>query len=300
MRIALALPVFNAFDWALNVDLPGGFDIYATDNNSDDGTPLVLTTRGVRVVENGANLGRIGNWRAAIESFPAGECEWLKWLFAGDELSAGSAQMIERATISSPQARLLCFDYRIAEEGRSLRWSALGESRTLEPIETMALCAERGNVFGSPVGHAVHREALAGRWDFGTLPWVSDFSFCLGIAARHPVSFVAESIGVFHADRRAFWSAQELSVRSSYEEALVRLDAADIYRSLSGDERGYETLLRRIERTSAHAVRARRARRLIRSGGFAKARGATLLVTGGGWSRLRRACERPVGQPCPK
>jgi hypothetical protein len=221
-------PVRNGAAWAARVGPEPGFVHLAVDNASSDDTAERLEAAGVRVLRRQDALPRLGSWRAALAAFTdETTAEWMKWLFAGDELLPGAADLLDAARAAHPEARLIICEYEIREpDGRLTHWRTVPTTRLLEPDESMALAAKAGNWFGSPIGHALHRD-LIDEVDFGCQEWVADWQACLGIAARHPVLYVAESIGVFDVASRRYYSAKAGAVDSLVQELSLRMQALD-------------------------------------------------------------------------
>jgi hypothetical protein len=238
-------PVRNGGAWAAGVRPEPGFVHLAVDNASRDDTAERLEAAGVRVLRRHDALPRLGSWRAALAAFAhETTADWMKWLFAGDELLPGAADLLDAARAAHPEARLIICEYEIREpDGRLTHWRTVPTTRLLEPDESMALAAKGGNWFGSPIGHALHRD-LIDEVDFGCQEWVADWQACLGIAARHPVLYVAESIGVFDVPSRRYYSAKAGAVDSLVQELSMRMQALDRLR-----QHNPERDLAEVERT---------------------------------------------------
>src|ERR1700675_4291873 len=86
--IAVYIPIRNNVAWCRSVGLPHGLKFIAFDNASTDGSGDELRKRGIEVVSQTKDLGRVGNWAACVEDFLASGSSWMKWLFAGDVLDA--------------------------------------------------------------------------------------------------------------------------------------------------------------------------------------------------------------------
>ena len=246
--IYIYIPIYNNAVWCENFSPLPGFCYVASDNASIDGSGDILRSKGVEVIKQPTNLGRIGNWKFCVAHFINSDATWMKWLFAGDELLPDIYKKLERAINANPQARLIVGEYEIVEKGLNSHWKMFSETRLILPEEAMYLAAERGNWFGSPIGHCIHREAFINGFDFGNLEWIADMQFCVGIAVNYPVLYLTEILGKFHMAERKYYMAHIQSVFSCVEGALVRRDAAERYRKLTGNDDKFHELMKLIEK----------------------------------------------------
>lgn len=215
---------------------------------ADNGGSTVQAEPNLLHVRHEENLGRLGNWEYCVNHFIESDATWLKWLFAGDRLLPGARARLERAMQEHPEARMIIGEYYIVLGNQRSLWKMLPETRLLQPKEAVWLSVQRGNCFGSPVGHCVHREAVQEGFDFGRLPWVADWQFCLNIAAQYPVLYLAEPLGEFHVSARQYYLAQSNQMTSLLEEGLLYHQAAQKYKALTGDEAGYQAMLQQIDK----------------------------------------------------
>ena len=63
--------------------------------------------RGVKVIEQARDLGRIGNWEFCVRHFLDSGRPWMKWLFGGDVLAPDFAAVAARALHAYPEARIV-------------------------------------------------------------------------------------------------------------------------------------------------------------------------------------------------
>ncbi len=236
---------------------PAGLPITISDNHSEPEHRRVL--EGLRprcdVVFHSANQGRVENWafcvRHFVEQTERGGPVWMKWLFAGDTLTPDITRLLEQALRGYPTARLVIAEHDMADETGRKRWRTLEGTQLTEPARALRLAAATGNWFGPPLAHFVHRDAVAPGFDFGDLPWSADFRFCLTIAAAFPVLYLAQNVGVFHKRHRNYYAAHANSAQMVVEEAVVRIEAARQYKTLTGDTTGFNTLLEQINEFAA-------------------------------------------------
>jgi hypothetical protein len=228
-------PVYNRADWARTWRPEPRFRPLVVDNASTDGTAEIFEAAGAQVVRQPKTIDRVLNWRSALETArDRTDGTWFKWLFAGDELLPGAAATLEDAIAAYPEARMIVTEYLLRDRaGRTSLWRTVGETRLLEPAESMRRAAD-GNWFGGPIAHCVHRDAIDDA-QFGIQPWAADYQACVNIARRHPVLYLAEPVGVLDRGHRQYLAVHEDRVRSVSQEWTVRLDALDAWRELADE-----------------------------------------------------------------
>lgn len=240
-------PVRNGEAWASSFEPVPGFHHVAVDNRSTDRTAEILRSKGVEVVDQQHAVDRVENWDRCVTHFAAGSAQWMKWLFAGDRLFPHAAGVLADAVARYPEAGVVVAEYVIVSGDHREHWRQFPETRIVPPEEALGLAVTRGNWFGSPVGHMVRREAVLGGYTFGSLPWVADMQFCLSMAERWPVLYVAEPIGEFDMASRRFYGRQAGSMVAYLQEQCIRLLAVDRLSDLSGAPADADALRRALE-----------------------------------------------------
>lgn len=246
--IVVYIPVRNSVEWCRSVPLPAGLSYVASDNVSTDGSAAALRARGVEVIEQPRDLGRIGNWEFCVRHFLASGKPWMKWLFAGDVLVPDFAAVGARAVAAYPQARIVVGDNIYVDGVHRVRHGFPGaKPRLLQPAESLDLLADIGNWFHSPINQMFHRDALADGFDYGPFIWAADVFFCMNAAARVPALYWGECFGEFNAASRAHFVALRRSLRAELEGALVREMAAARLEAITGDRTRHAELSAKIE-----------------------------------------------------
>ncbi|MGH2942898.1 MAG: hypothetical protein ACRDLN_09035, partial [Solirubrobacteraceae bacterium] len=195
-------PVLNQESWARTWQPEAGFRHLVIDNASDDDTAQILADRGADVVVNEQRLSRVDNWRRALEVFlEIGDAAWMKWVFAGDRLLPGAADLLDAAVAAQPDVRIICAEYQFKHpDGGVTRFQPLKETKLVTAVEALYRFALQGNWMGGPIGMALHRDVIA-EVDFGAHSWVADWQASMSLALRHPVLHVDRPIGHFDASR---------------------------------------------------------------------------------------------------
>ena len=247
-EIVVYIPVRNSVEWCRSVPLPGGASYVASDNVSTDGSAAALRARGVEVIEQPRDLGRIGNWEFCVRHFLGSGKPWLKWLFTGDVLAPDFAAVAARAVQAYPQARIVVGDNIYVDAKRQARHGMPGSRpRLLQPAESLELLSDIGNWFDAPICQMFHRDALVDGFDYGPFLWAADVFFCMNAAAKVPAVYCGEVFGEFHAASRAHFIALRRSLRAELEMALIREMAAARLEAMTGDRARHVELSAKIE-----------------------------------------------------
>lgn len=256
--IAAVTPVLDRAEWARGWLTEPGFHHLVIDNASSDDTAALAAAAGAEVVVQPATVGRVANWVSAMHHFrERTSLPWLKWLFAGDELLPGAADLLDAAIAEYPQARLIVAEYLIrAADGTITHWRQLPETRIVMPGESLERSARDGNWFGAPIAQAFHRDVV-GEVEFGSQPWVADWQAALTIARSHPVLYIAEPIGVFDLRSRRFFKTQELTVHSLVQELSLRQQSVQALTDRAPEDPDIQRLELEVDRHAAEALAAR-------------------------------------------
>jgi hypothetical protein len=245
--ITVYIPVHNAAAWCQTLELWPGFRYVASDNASEDGSGELLRQKGVEVIAQPTNLGRVGNWEFCLQHFAASDAQWMKWLFTGDRLLPHAAAALERAIAQYPDVRLIFGAYTSVTPATRYTNYAFPETRVLSPVEYFTETVRRGNIFGAPVSHCYHREAVTSGYTLGSRPWVADMQLCLSMGGRYRSLYLREVLGEFHHGQRLFRTQFINSVSAAVDEYLLRQETAARLLELTGDRPQYEQLLQELD-----------------------------------------------------
>ncbi len=246
-----------------------GLPVVVVDNNSEPEHVRILRELeedepNCTVVYHDHNRGRIENWAFCVQHFldhtdasKAGN-SWLKWVFAGDTLAPDAAIRLTLAVQDHPDVRFIAADYELVlPDRRCWRRQELPRTELVTPVHALQMAARQGNWFGAPIGHCIHREAIANGFEFGVFPWSADFHFCLQLATHFPVLYLRELVGRFELRHRRYHQANADSHQAVLQDAIVRLEAARRYRNLTQDREGFYELVEQIEAYVAAQTLAR-------------------------------------------
>lgn len=198
------------------------------DNASTDTTVPYLRNKHYHVVQNTETISRIENWNRCLNHFKDEQtAPYFKWLFSGDVLAPNYDSLIKKYTTQFPTAHLLVFEYDIYDGEKKSRWSQFKEPLLIDTETALKYVIERGNWFGSPIGHVISRNALNYSYALGTLPFVADMRLCLDLAKNGPVAYIPESIGTFNMQHRHYYLETEQKLSSKMEEYQIRSLAAE-------------------------------------------------------------------------
>ncbi len=227
-------PVLNQEAWARTWQPEAGFRHLVVDNASDDDTAQILADRGADVVVNDTRVSRVDNWARALQVFlEIGEAEWMKWVFAGDRLLPGAADVLDDAIAAHPDVRVICAEYQWKHlDGAVTKFAPLKETKLVDTVEALYRFALQGNWMGGPIAIALHRDVIS-EIDFGNHSWVADWQASLSLALRHPVLHVNRTIGLFDASRGRYHSARCLDTSTIVQDAAMRYQALEHLRELA-------------------------------------------------------------------
>ena len=233
-KVVIYIPVFNNAEWCRAFEPNYGFDFIASDNASTDGSGDILAAKGVAVIRQPKNLGRVGNWEFCLRHFLESGRPWVNLHMAGDDLFPAAPQIVNGLISRHPDARFIATQCEIVQEGRLI--TQFGGSQREEFVssrEAVRRVALQSNWVGNPLTTFFHREAIAGNIAFGELPWIADLRCYLGIMQRFPVLCSPEIVGrqVIHPNRLHAKMVNTLQARC--EEWIVRCEAAGIYARLA-------------------------------------------------------------------
>ena len=233
--VSIGVPVFNAERWlpraldSLLAQQHGRLEIIICDNASDDGTPAVCRKYAqhdarIRFVENGTNVGAIGNFNRVL-SLATGE--YFMWAAADDwwapEFVSRSVAELEahpEAGVCMTALRRVHEDGTIKDE---IRWSGRSDPSALPRLK-LAFATAKGDSYYFYIYGLYRRDLLTAT--FHRLPAVkgSDHLFVTQIALAtrfryvdqilhvrqvHPVGpalrYAGEDLGAIYRDRWGDW-----------------------------------------------------------------------------------------------
>lgn len=243
MKAAVYIPTYQSEAFISAVTIPAGMDCVVMDNHSTDGTVQAARKRGFTVVEHEETVPRTENWLRCITHFKRSEYDWMKWLFTGDELAPDLLEKLEKAVQRCPDAGIMIFPYEICSgSGKIELWQPYAEAggHRESPYDAVHRYAQRGNIFGSPVGMCFRRDVeTEGLEEALAFEWAADAHMAM-LMARHTPVFFAEGIaGRFNSRNRMHFQRYQTAFHSTLEDVTSRLAALAICRTMGLPDEAY-------------------------------------------------------------
>ncbi|MFD2584177.1 hypothetical protein ACFSR6_16860 [Pedobacter vanadiisoli] len=223
-RPIIYIPLYNAEDWCRELILDPGFKYVASNNCSTDDSANILIKKGVEVINQHHNLGRIGNWQFCIDHFRASEGEWMSFLFTGDSFVPNASKYFYDIIPDTQDANIIIFQYDIIDDVISST-RTLNHTRLLGPHESLVLAVEQANWYGGVLGNFINKKAFFGPYRFSELGWAADYKMFVDLSANVKIFYSPLTIGKFDAKSRLYFKKFKYDIQSLYEENLVKWDA---------------------------------------------------------------------------
>ena len=237
--------------------------IIVLDNRSEDNTQeIVGRYEGVELIVNDENVGRIGNWNRAIEVAAERVAPFFKILFAGDVIKPDAMKRYKELFDTYPEIALITSAYEIKDSGDIVAVNReLGSSQEISRMEGLKINLTTGSWYASPSIQA-YRTSLVKDIRFkATLPWASDWQFCIDISKQYPAYFIDEVLAEFHMDSRRYYFSNIKKVSSVAEDFYVAAGVLEYLKDKidSKEYSEYEEI-----------IRQRYAKKLLTSGNILK------------------------------
>ncbi|GAC15215.1 glycosyltransferase family 2 protein [Aliiglaciecola lipolytica] len=120
-KTLITIPVYNAEDYIARtldscISQSIATSIIVVDNNSTDSSAKIVKDyqdkyKQISLVENGSNLGRVGNWNRCLDLFEQSDAEYLKFVFAGDTLLPHCIEQVEAVFEKEPGLAIVAWPY---------------------------------------------------------------------------------------------------------------------------------------------------------------------------------------------
>lgn len=274
-KTLIAVPTFNAeafLERSLRSTLlPGNnADIRIVDNCSTDATARIgrqycKQHSHIAYVCNETNLGRIGNWNRCLEIALDEEYDYIKFLFAGDELLPHCIERMEHVFEDHPAVGIVSSAYLIRDvDGRETTQRLLDKTQELDSIAALLHSALVSSWWASPTVYMVRTGCIGDMRFSPDFPWAADWKFAIDLAAASGSYWLAEPLSVFNMDSRRNFLAAGRSTESQLENCLMKFySLSKIKQDLTPED--YETHYQHLrEECLARLIRAREIPAILR------------------------------------
>jgi glycosyltransferase involved in cell wall biosynthesis len=222
-KLTIYIPVYNQACWCRNFEIYPGVNYIASDNCSTDSSAQILQERGISVIKQEQNLGRLGNWLFCLEHFKNYGEGWMKLLFSGDELSSNCLNEISIYEKLYPAANLLLFNCLVRKDGREVIWGAANLSaEVLSSHEILTRIALNGNCIGALTGMVIGKQLMANMKPKTTLEWAGDLLLAIDLVEHASIVVIPSVVATFNAEGRLHFQKLRDSFLAILEESYAQ------------------------------------------------------------------------------
>ncbi len=232
-KTLIAIPTFNAEAFLArslsSTQLPGNTaDVRVIDNCSDDATLRIAKQYAARqpriaYVRNEANLGRVNNWNRCLELAVAAGYEYLKFLFAGDELLPYCIEKMEQEFDGRPDVGIISSAYIIRDTDTTETIQRLMKNtQELDSVAALLHSALVSSWWASPTVYMVRTACIGDIRYSPDFPWAADWKFAIDIAAGADSFWLTDTLSVFNMHSRRNFLASGQKVESQLENCLMK------------------------------------------------------------------------------
>ena len=172
-KTLIVIPVYNGVNFisrslesCLKQSVPT--DICVVDNNSTDGTPIILKEfaqkyNQITIVNNDTNCGRMANWNRCIDYFMDNKkYEYLKFVFCGDEIFEDCIAESEKAFKIDNEIGAIAFPYEFFHKNGRVSISRHSEysNQIFDPKEITKINLCEGQLLGAIICNVYAKHAI--------------------------------------------------------------------------------------------------------------------------------------------
>jgi glycosyltransferase involved in cell wall biosynthesis len=178
--------------------------ILIVDNCSTDNTIEIIDKfrkkhSHIKLIKNSHNLGRIGNWNRCLELFEESEYQYIKYVFAGDELYPECIEEVEKAFAIDTNIGAVVFPYLFVKlNGEAYRDTALWGNKLYDLKEINWANLYDGGILGAIVCNAYNKKFIQGYRFSSFFIGKSDFDF--EILSRSKAYFLDKTLAKFYVE----------------------------------------------------------------------------------------------------
>lgn len=196
-------------------------DIWVIDNRSTDNTIKIVEEfkkqhPQIKLFINEKNLGRVGNWNRCLDLFEKSNYDYIKFLFAGDELYPDCIKETEKAFLSDDEIGAVASNYDFVNlDGNRNQSLHKCVDRPLAVKEITKINLESGGILGAIVSNAYNKRFINGYRFSEFFIGKSDFDY--EILSRSKAYYIGKVLSRFNLDaHRTFFKAKSYLVEFEY------------------------------------------------------------------------------------
>jgi len=208
-KTLVAIPCFNAERFigrTLNscVNQTVSADILVVDNASEDSTREIVAKyqkryNRIRLVVNDNNVGRVGNWNRCVDLFDESPNEYIKFVFAGDELLPTCIERVEQVFDEQKQLAVVVWPYSfVNREGTGVVSRVLNTDRLLTRDDMLTERLFPSQLTGAAICHTYAKWAI-GRTRFNDA-FLGGATFSNDVTVQGNAYHINEVLSVFNLD----------------------------------------------------------------------------------------------------
>lgn len=201
--------------------------ILVVDNRSIDKTQAIVRKYAqkypqIKLVVNSKNYGRTGNWNRCLDLFEKSPYQYIKYLFAGDEIFPGFVQETEKVFTRHSDVGAIATPYIFRDlEGREHRDTSRHGNRKFSLKETAWINLYEGGILGAIICDSYNKKFIQG-YRFNEL-YVGKSDFDFAVLSRGKAYFLDKELSRFHLDaHRTFHKSlhYSLEMESAYNRSF--------------------------------------------------------------------------------
>lgn len=196
-------------------------DIWIVDNKSIDNTVKIVEKYAknysqIKIFINEKNLGRVGNWNKCLDLFERSNYEYIKFLFAGDELFPNCIEECEKILKTDQNIGAIASAYEFVDlNGKVTLDKSVKGNHLYDIKEVNIINIEKGGILGAIVSNMYNKKFING-YRFSEF-FVGKADFDYEILSRSKAYYIDNILARFNLDaHRTFFKAQDYFAESEF------------------------------------------------------------------------------------
>lgn len=225
-KTVITIPVYNGeqfiartLDSCLNQTLTT--EVWVVDNCSTDRTVAIVESYQkqhpqVKCFNNEKNLGRTGNWNRCLELFEQSNFEYIKFLFAGDEVLPACVEEYERIFALDPNIGAAASPCEFVDlSGKVIVEKPLANNHLFDIKEVNFWNIGKGGVLGAIVSNVYNKKFING-YRFSEF-FIGKADFDYKVLSVSKAYYCNKVLTRFNLDaHRTFFKAQDYILEAEY------------------------------------------------------------------------------------